>query len=314
MASPIIELRNVSEYLDKKKVLDSISLTVKDKEILGVIGPSGSGKTVLLKTIIGFYKPKQGSILYCGKNMSSRKDILKTIGFASQRNSIYYDLSPKENLYYFGRMYGMKGKEIKANCEELLKLTGLWEHRKKIAMKLSGGMQKRLDLACSLIHKPKLLILDEPISGLDPVLRENMLALIQSIRNKGTSIIISSHFMQEIEPICNRIAIIRSGKLLAIGRTVDIVNYYSKLYEVIIRTYPGNYPILQNALIKSGIKIVQSSVGKGTLTIQVPQTSRPSSYLQAVIKALPLAREELLDIRLNKMSLNEVFRRITSRK
>ena len=309
----IVEFKDVSLTLDKKEVLSSINLSVGENEITGIIGPSGAGKTVLLKTIIGFYTPCKGQVLYKGAEIKGSKEIMKLSGFASQGNSIYPDLTVKENLYYFGRMYGLKKKEIEINGEEVLALVELAEEKKKLASHLSGGMRKRLDLACALIHKPKLLILDEPISGLDPVLRGQMLELIQKIKNSGTSIVISSHFMREIEPICDRIVIVSKGKIMVQGRTNDIINAYPRIFEVKLRSYPGDYSKLYR-LIGSRMKLMQSYIKKNHLCLKVAKEAKISDYLVRITQSLKEANEELLDIEVNKLSLDDIFRKVAFRK
>ena len=186
----LIEVKGVTKNFEDKRILNDVSLSINENEILGIIGQSGAGKTVLMKIIIGFYKPDKGKVLYSTKGLKSNiKEIKKKVGFASQHHSIYPDLSVKENLRYFGNLYGMKRKEIKNRIPEVLKLVELSGYKNKLAIKMSGGMNRRLDIACALMHSPKILILDEPVSGLDPVLRKHMTKLIQKIRQEGTTII-----------------------------------------------------------------------------------------------------------------------------
>jgi len=307
----LIEIKNITKTFEKNKVLNDISFSINKGEIFGIIGQSGAGKTVFLKALIGFYKPDSGDILFEGKSVfKNQKEIMKTIGFASQRHSIYLDLSLKENLKYFGRLYGMKSKDIKENTKRVLELVELTDYTHKLAGKLSGGMQRRLDIACAMMHSPKILILDEPEAGLDPVLRKHIAELIQKIRNEGTTIILSSHFMNEIEPLCDRVAMLKQGTLAAYGSPMELLAKYADNYEIVIRSYPGNYKNIIEWLKKSGITIIGSKVESNRLLLYVPQKYAPDAYVEYIVKSLKPIKETLMGIQLNQLSLDILFERI----
>lgn len=308
---PEIEIKGVGKKFEGKRILNDISLEISEKEILGIIGQSGAGKTVLLKILIGFYKPEEGTITYGTKNLfRNLKEIQKKVGFASQRHSIYPDLSVKENLRYFGRLYGLKRKEIRESINHVLELVELSDFKDKLAMRLSGGMRRRLDIACALIHKPKILILDEPVSGLDPVLRKHMAELIQKIRKEGTTIIFSSHFMNEMVPLCDKIAILKKGNLIAFGTPLQIQKKFSDVYELILHTYPGNYNKIAKALVASKLQVINWGMVNNRFMIKVPRTKTAKYYLQFFLDLLEKNKESLLDIQLNQLSIEEVFARI----
>lgn len=307
----LIEIKNVTKTFEKKKVLNDISFSINKGEIFGIIGQSGAGKTVFLKALIGFYKPDSGDILFEGKSVfKHQKEIMKTIGFASQRHSIYPDLSLKENLKYFGRLYDMKSKDIKESTKRVLELVELTDYINKLAGKLSGGMQRRLDIACALVHSPKILILDEPEAGLDPVLRKHIAELIQKIRNEGTTIILSSHFMNEIEPLCDRVAMLKQGVLAAYGSPMELLTRFADNYEIVIRSYPGNYNNILAWLKKNGLNIITSKIEGNRLLIYVPQKASPDDYVEYVVKSLKPIKETLMGIQLNQLSLDILFERI----
>ncbi len=307
----LIEVKNITKTFENKKVLNDISFSISKGEIFGIIGQSGAGKTVFLKALIGFYKPDSGDILFEGKSVfQHQKEIMKTIGFASQRHSIYPDLSLKENLKYFGRLYGMKTRAIEENTKKVLEIVELTDYSHKLAGKLSGGMQRRLDIACALVHSPKILILDEPEAGLDPVLRKHIAELIQKIRNEGTTIILSSHFMNEIEPLCDRVAMLKQGVLAAYGSPMELLTRYADNYEIVIRSYPGNYNNIVAWLKKNGIAIIGSKVESNRLLLYVPQKYAPDAYVDYIVKSLKPIKETLMGIQLNQLSLDILFERI----
>lgn len=307
----LIEIKNITKSFENKKVLDNVSFSINKGEIFGIIGQSGAGKTVLMKALIGFYKPESGDILFDGKSIfKNRKQVLKTIGFASQKHSIYPDLSVKENLKYFGKLYGLKNKDIEANSKKVLGLVELSDFRNKMAGKMSGGMRRRLDIACAMVHDPKILILDEPEAGLDPVLRKHVAELIQKIRNEGTTIILSSHFMNEIEPLCDRVAMLKQGSLVAYGSPMELLTKYADNYEIVIRAYPGNYANILNWLKKNKLQIIASKVEGNRLMLYVPQKASPEDYVEFIVKSLKPIKETLMGIQLNQLSLDILFERI----
>jgi len=232
---PVIQLKNVEKRFGKRKVLDGVDLQIDEGEIFGIIGMSGSGKSTILNTLIGFYESEQGEILFYSykdkKYKSAVKNVIelrKTFGFAAQDPSFYPKLTVEENLMHFGSLYKIPKKIIKENAKHLLELTELYDCRKQLAQSLSGGMERRLSIACSLIHNPMVLILDEPIADLDPIRRKEMWNLIRELHHKGKTIIIASHFLEELEPICTKIAVLHDHKICSVGTMPQLKKYYNK--------------------------------------------------------------------------------------
>ena len=209
MAAPIIKIEGLSKAYGTKIILQNVSLDINKGEILGIMGVNGSGKSTLLNSVIGYLDPEEGHVLFevgeeNGKpvyqQVHKRKNIAKKMfGFAAQEPSYYDKLTVEENVDYFGVLYGLKRKVRHTNTNTVIDLMELKESRRKLGENLSGGMQKRLDFACSLIHEPKVLLLDEPTSEMDPILRKEIWSLINRIRDKGTTVVIASHYIEEIE-------------------------------------------------------------------------------------------------------------------
>jgi ABC-2 type transport system ATP-binding protein len=231
----LIKLREVSKNFRKHHILKDVNLTIQGGDVFGVIGQSGSGKTTLLNMIAGFIEPTEGETVYFSKAESRERDlnkhlnrIKKHIGFTPQHNSFYPKLTVEENLIHFGRLYGMEKKTLRNNIDSLLEFTKLSHHKKKLASHLSGGMQKRLDISCSLIHKPKILILDEPTADLDPILQKEVLNLLQEVNKQGITIVIASHNLESIEKICNKVAIVHNHTVHTQGLMEDVKKPFSK--------------------------------------------------------------------------------------
>ena len=222
-----IELRDVKKKFGKHLILDGVNLKVDKDEIIGIIGSSGSGKSTLLKVLIGFYLPTSGKIYFQGKNIyKDMKEVKKTFGFATEDNSFYGSLTVKENLCYFGSLYNVPSRLIKRRADELTKLVGLDEAENTLGENLSIGMQRRLDIICALIHNPKVLILDEPTEDLDPILRKQLIGVIQKIRRNGTTVILTSHLLHEVGDICDRIAILHNKHIIEIKSPDDLKHEY----------------------------------------------------------------------------------------
>lgn len=215
----LIQATNITKKFGQNVVLDGLNLDIPLGKIFGIVGINGSGKTTLLKILIGYYKPEKGTILYTGEDISKRlNDVRATFGFATQSNCFYLKLTVWENLFYFGRMYGLNDDVIRKNIQTILPLVKLEDAKNVLAENLSTGMQRRLDIACALIHNPHVLILDEPTEDLDPSLRREMLETIKSIsREHKTTIILTSHLLEEVEYVCDDVAILHNGKIVKVG-------------------------------------------------------------------------------------------------
>ncbi|HDX9579802.1 TPA: ABC transporter ATP-binding protein [Bacillus pseudomycoides] len=215
-----VTLNHVSKYFGKKQVIQDISFSVHEAEIFGLVGPSGSGKTTLIKMIAGISEATSGDVTALATVMPSL-DGMKQIGYMAQADALYEELSAYENADFIATMYGLKGKQKKERILEVFELVQLSDDSKKQVQHFSGGMRKRLSLAMSLLHEPKLLILDEPTVGIDPVLRKSIWEKFYELKKQGTTIIVTTHIMDEAE-FCERLGLIRDGKLIAAGSPVEL--------------------------------------------------------------------------------------------
>jgi ABC-2 type transport system ATP-binding protein len=308
---PFIQVVNVSKLFGKNIVLDGLNLDIGYGEIYGVIGKSGSGKTTLLNCLIGFLKPDKGSVLFQSRDI--KKDVTNVnmqFGFSAQESSLYDKLTVDENLKYFGSLYKLDKVTIKEKIEQLLKFIGLEGQNSSLTGKLSTGMKKRLDIACALIHDPKILILDEPTADLDPSLRKEVMNLLKKIsKEKNVTIIITSHLLGELE-ICDKIAILHNRKIAVQGSTTELKEKYSKNIEIVLETTSGNYTWLEKSF-KTHQDVEKTLTRDGKLVLY---TSNPEVVLKEILKALEGRRDKMLDLDVNKPSLNEVFEYFTQKK
>lgn len=207
-----IEIQGLTKTFDTLTAVDAISFNVESKEVFGIVGPDGAGKTTLIRMLCGLIEPDKGTAKILGYDLLKQKSQIKNnIGYLSQKFSLYQDLTVDENIEFFAELHGVK--HFKERRNELLEFTRLTNFRKFLAGKLSGGMKQKLALACTLIHKPKIIFLDEPTTGVDPVSRRDFWKILSELHNEGVTIVISTPYMDEAERF-NTIAMMNNGRLL----------------------------------------------------------------------------------------------------
>lgn len=224
----IIDAKDISytyKGADKPSV-NSISLQIEKGELYGLIGPNGAGKTTLISIIATLIKPAAGgSINICGINLNSKPaDIRKQLGLIPQNIALFPELTGRENLFYFSTMYGLKKKQIKKEIEKKLEMFGLKDKADKRVSTYSGGMQRRINLLAGILHKPSLLLLDEPTVGIDAQSRNLIMENLILLKEQGISMIYTSHYMEEIEKLCSRISVIDNGRIIATGNPQTLVD------------------------------------------------------------------------------------------
>ena len=215
MTGDAVAIEGVTKSFGSLRALDGVSLRVHPGEVYGLLGPNGSGKTTLIRMLVGLVLPETGSIEVLGTRMPDI-GVLGRIGYMTQQAALYPDLSVEENVRFFGAV-----NDAEAGLEEALRFVELWDRRSSTVINLSGGMRQRLSLACPIVHKPALLLLDEPTVGVDPQLRLQLWERFRAMTNTGTSIVVSSHVMDEAER-CDRLGLILFGKLLAEGSADEL--------------------------------------------------------------------------------------------
>ncbi len=210
-----VEVQDVAKTFGSLRALDGISLRVRRGEVYGLLGPNGSGKTTLIRCLVGLVQPNAGTVTVLGRRIPDLA-VLSRVGYMTQAAALYPDLSVEENLRFFAAINGAEG-----NVDEALNFVELAERRQSVVATLSGGMRTRASMACALVHRPELLLLDEPTVGVDPQLRVQLWDRFQAMAAEGTTIVVSSHVMDEAER-CQRLGLIRFGKLLAEGSADEL--------------------------------------------------------------------------------------------
>ncbi|WP_160672401.1 ABC transporter ATP-binding protein [Clostridium sp. C8-1-8] len=219
----VITVKNLEKNYGAKRAVDDISFSVKDGEVLGLLGPNGAGKSTTLNILSTILKADKGDIDVLGHKLKNNaKAIKQIIGVVPQDLAIYEEISAEKNISFFASLYGLKGNELKNQVKEALELVGLYDKRGDKPKTFSGGMKRRLNIACAIAHRPKVIIMDEPTVGIDPQSRNHILESIKILKARGSAVIYSTHYMEEVEAIADRIIIINEGKIIAEGTKEEL--------------------------------------------------------------------------------------------
>lgn len=230
-----VEIKNLTKYYGELCAVDHLNISVEEGEIFGLIGPNGAGKSTTLHVITTLTDFDKGEVIIDGLDL--RKDKVKIkqlIGMVPQDIAVYDHLTALENVKFFASLYGLRGKELTKASKEALDFVGLSDRLSLKPKHMSGGMKRRLNIACGIAHGPKFIVMDEPTVGVDAQSREHILNSIQILRERGATVIYTSHYMNEVEIICNRIAIIDKGKLVASGTKHQLVSLVTDVQSVYI--------------------------------------------------------------------------------
>lgn len=207
------------------KAVDGVSFEISHGETFGLLGPNGAGKTTSISIIAGLLESDGGSVTVGGESITTSSTRGKgSIGLVPQELAIYPDLTAEENLFFFGRLYGMSGSDLEKRVDEVLEVVGLDDRRSDLTKEYSGGMKRRLNIGIGLLHKPQLLILDEPTVGVDPQSRNAILESVENLSGEGMAVLYTTHYMEEAERLCDRVAIIDEGKIKAEGTRRELVS------------------------------------------------------------------------------------------
>jgi len=305
----IVEIKNLVKRFNDNIAVDNVNISIKEGEIFGLLGPNGAGKTTTINTIIGLTKIDNGDIKIFDKNMKTHEmEIKRQIGIVPQDIALYDDMTALENITFFAKLYGLRDGILKNRVEEALNFTGLWDRRKELTRKYSGGMKRRLNIACAIVHQPKLIIMDEPTVGIDPQSRNHILESVKKLNGMGSTIIYTSHYMEEVEELCSYITIMDHGKVIAKGTKEELKNLISAEEKVTFELSSVNYTILESVKAISGVKDC-SLDGKSMQVV----SHKNSKNLGKIIDSISNTSSEILSLNIDKPTLEGVFLTLTGR-
>lgn len=304
----ILDIKNLVKRYGEFLAIDNLSLKVKEGEILGLLGPNGAGKTTTINTMLGLLSYDSGEISIFEKNLrTSEKEIKSNIGVVPQNIALYYELTAYENLDLFGRLYGLKGRALTQGIEDALEFTGLKEKRKSKVHTFSGGMKRRLNIACALVHKPKFIIMDEPTVGIDPQSRNYILEAVRKLNENGCTIIYTSHYMEEVDSLCNKIAIMDHGKMIAYGSKDELRDLVSHEDILSVVLDSVSYSIKEELMRIKGVIEVNGD-GKNLELVLDKHKNVISEVMEIIAR-----NNKIVSINMEKPSLERVFLTLTGR-
>ena len=219
----MIKANNLKKRYGNLVALDDVSFEVQKGETFGLLGPNGAGKTTTIQVLCGLLKPDSGVVTLDGKADPGLIEVRLSLGVVPQTLAIYEELSAEQNLHFFGRLYGLGGKQLKERVKNCLEIAGLGKRSKDRVSKYSGGMKRRLNMVCSFLHEPPLLLLDEPTVGVDPQSRNLIFDTIEGMKKQGRTIIYTTHYMEEAQRLCDRVAILDHGRILDMDSVENLI-------------------------------------------------------------------------------------------
>ena len=305
----IVEIRKLIKRYDDFLALDNVDLNINEGEIFGLLGPNGAGKTTTINVLTGITSFNSGSVKLFGMNLKdSGNEIKANIGIVPQEIAIYDDLTACENISFFGKLYGLRGKELKERVDEALEFTGLSDKKNEFPKKYSGGMKRRLNIACAIVHHPKLIIMDEPTVGIDPQSRNNILQSVKKLNSMGSTVIYTSHYMEEVDEICTNIAIMDKGRIIAHGTSEELKNMITVEERISFELSNVNYSMNECLKKAPGVKDIIIQGNKLTVI-----SGKDSNNLNLIIDCIIKQGIKVHSINMEKPTLENVFLTLTGR-
>ncbi|MDZ4178832.1 MAG: ABC transporter ATP-binding protein [Coriobacteriia bacterium] len=308
--SDIVAVQGLVKRFGDLVAVDNVEFSIAAGEIFGLLGPNGAGKTTTISMISGLLEPSSGDVIVAGDSVRTKpRAVKRSLGVVPQEIALYPTLTARENLQFWGRMYGMSGKALSSAVDEALELAGLADRAKERIEKYSGGMKRRINIAAGILHKPRVLLMDEPTVGIDPQSRNHILEQVKELNAAGMTVLYTSHYMEEVELLCDRVAIVDHGKVIAMGTLAEL------------RTLVGDADIVRvgvdDTLSEDALAAVSSLPG-------VQKAERADSMLEAlatdgggalagIISALNAAGEKVHSVEVIEPNLESVFLHLTGK-
>jgi ABC-2 type transport system ATP-binding protein len=305
----IVEIKNLVKRYNETLALDNGNLSISEGVIFGLLGPNGAGKTTMINTMLALTGTDSGDVKVFGRSLKDcEMEIKRNIGIVPQDIAVFEELTASENVMFFAKLYGLGGPSLKERVNEALEFTGLTDKKNEFPKKYSGGMKRRLNIACAIVHQPKLIIMDEPTVGIDPQSRKHILQSVRELNRRGSTVIYTSHYMEEVEEICTDIAIMDHGRVIARGTRDELTAMISFEEKVVIDLSSVNFTIVDRVRRLPGVKEC-STVGNRLAVV----SQKDSRNLGRIIDCISEAESEILAFNVERPSLEGVFLTLTGR-
>ncbi|MBE6053053.1 MAG: ABC transporter ATP-binding protein [Clostridium sartagoforme] len=306
----VIEIKDLVKKYDDNIAVDNINLSIEEGEIYGILGPNGAGKSTTISLICSLLFPTSGEIKILGEDIrKNTKNIKRQLGLVPQNIALYKDFTAYENVRFFGELYGLRGENLNKAIDKALEFTGLLDVKKKKAEEFSGGMLRRLNIACAIVHSPKILIMDEPTVGIDPQSRNNIMQAVKKLNKNGVTIIYTTHYMEEAEMLCTKIAIIDRGKIIVEGTKEELKDIVSdkKIFNIGVEDI---YKVNLEAL-RAVDGVLDISVDNNNITIT---SAKEVNNINKIMKEISNEDVKINDVGFKEITLETVFLSLTGKK
>jgi len=305
----VFQVRGLIKSYGPVRAVDGVSFTVAKGEVYGLLGPNGAGKTTIMSMLSGLLAPDEGQIVFDSIDLAAFPLKVKAqLGIVPQEPALYENLSARENLQFWGGLYGLTGARLNEAVDRVLDLVGLKERAKDPVKQYSGGMKRRINLALGLVHAPRAVLMDEPTVGIDPQARLNILEAVKNVAASGTTVIYTTHYLEEVEQLCDRIAIMDHGKILAEGTLDELKSRVGGRDVVTVRGSFETASVVPRVNALAGVQV--TSVEPGRIVLSVEGSGRGSVDVLSRLLAPGVAIE---GISIQPPSLNTLFLNLTGR-
>jgi ABC-2 type transport system ATP-binding protein len=309
MTEKAIQVQNLYKAFGETKAVAGVSFEVEKGEIFSLLGPNGAGKTTTISMLSCLLRPDEGDAVILGHSI--RQDAMgvkAVLGVVPQEIALYEDLSARENLTFWGKMYGLRGTALKSRVDEVLEVIGLTERAKEFIKKYSGGMKRRVNIGIALLHKPQVIYMDEPTVGIDPQSRRSILDSVLKLKREGTTVLYTTHYMEEAQELSNHIAIMDNGKLIASGTHEELVKIVGATDRITVTINAESAKVMEAWKAVKGVK--QVTADDGTLTILADDSNRvlPRLFETAAVNGVRIA-----SVAIQEPNLETVFLHLTGR-
>ena len=304
-----IEVKSLYKSFGDLKAVEDVSFEVQKGEIFSLLGPNGAGKTTTLSMLSCLLRPDEGDAMILGHSI--RKDAMgvkSVLGVVPQEIALYEDMSARENLTFWGKMYGLRGAALKSRVNEVLEVIGLTDRAKEYIKKYSGGMKRRVNIGIALLHNPQVIYMDEPTVGIDPQSRRSILDSVLSLKKEGTTVLYTTHYMEEAQELSDHIAIMDNGKLIASGTHEELVKIVGAMDRITVTINTESAKVLETWKAVKGVK--QVSAEDGTLTILADDSNR---VLPRLFETAATSGVRITSVAIQEPNLETVFLHLTGK-
>ncbi|SFH58931.1 ABC-2 type transport system ATP-binding protein [Tindallia magadiensis] len=305
----LLEMDQLVKRYHHDIVVDHLSLKIREGEIMGLLGPNGAGKTTTINMITGLTKLDHGNIKIFGQDLGKNEKTIKSdIGLVPQDIALFDDLKAWENIAFFAGLYGLKGAILRERVQWALEFVGLDNHQKQFPKKFSGGMKRRLNIACAIVHQPKLIIMDEPTVGIDPQSRNHILESVRRLNREGSTILYTSHYMEEVDAICSKIAIMDQGRIIAQGTSDELKKMISSEDRILLRVSDTSYSMTEE--LKKLHGVIDCYAKEKEITILAKKDSGLVGQISQIVSHLGA---EIYSLNIEQVTLESVFLTLTGK-